>query len=315
MSVINTYNLFLSTNKATTYAIQSETNDCTWTLHKPFILTSKSNYFRVRIDSAQIPLAFSQLRTSNGLLRFRIQQSGSDFTNTVQFSNSNPNINQLMVTLISLLTTRISSLYSITLNMTGTYNSQTGRCTFTVGAGLTLTLYESSSIVVSMIGFGSDAVITSAGLVSRRNVNVNPSFAIYIRSATLAQKVNWESIEEKDVVSDILAAIPINTISGTYLIYEGQEAPVTISNQVIDQVNLYLSDNTVTGYSITLNGLDWGIHMVIEEIGVGEKKEISTEEQDLINQKMQLLKKLSAMRKELTPFIDTTTEKVMPPTS
>jgi len=261
--VIRTYNLFLNTAKATLYATPGETNDITWSLHKPFVLSNASNKFRVRVDSCQIPMSFYQLRPNNGNLSFTYI-SGSTYNSSISFSNQNPNINVLLAQVTSLIQAQVTSLGGSVV-ISSSYSGSSGKVTLSVNTG-TLTLNYNSSIICSMLGFSNNIIVTSSGVTSTRNVNVNPSFCLYIRSTTLIQSVNWESIEENDVVSDIICAIPLNTINNTYLMYDGQESPVTITNDVIDSINLYISDNLMTKYLISLGGLDWGVHIVIEEI-------------------------------------------------
>jgi hypothetical protein len=100
-------------------------------------------------------------------------------------------------------------------------------------------------------------------------VNVSPSKTLFIRSETLIQNSNYESLVGKNDTTDILLQIPIQTSFNTYINYTDQSSDLwaEINNSIIDKVNLYISDSTSSNELPSDSGLlNWFVQVNIQEI-------------------------------------------------
>ena len=152
----------------------------------------------------------------------------------------------------------------------------------------------------------------STNVTSTQNINVNPVSYILIRSDSLTQSQNFESIIQRDVVSDIICKIQLTTQPGTYILYNGDlNLDITLTNKIIDTVSLYLSTNK--DYQLSLNNLDWSCRLTIEEVDNGLAHDLSINSvdpenlkqiNDLTNQRETLINQINSHRHKLISKIN-----------
>ncbi len=267
MSVVNTYNLFLNSKQRDS----GTSNEFRINLLKPIGLTNPNNWFSVRIGSAEIPYIFQLINNSNSTINFTVVRGGNTHNGTLILEHGNYNILSLLTEFKQKLTTAVQTLTGYTPTFLFTYTRTTGKCTLaqqpTNGdiIGCNITIHNNSPIFMTCIGFDASFIITfTTSAVSTQNVNVSQNNAVYIRSDSLIQTSNFESIVEKSNISDILAKIQVNTLPQTFIIWTNpSDLEVVINNRVIDTVSLYLSSSL--SYELSLQNLDWQCRMTIKE--------------------------------------------------
>jgi hypothetical protein len=129
---------------------------------------------------------------------------------------------------------------------------------------------------MKMMGFTQNVVysynaITNAyvNAVGNQVVNVSPSKTLFIRSDTLIQNSNYESLVSRNDTTDILLQIPIMTSFNTYINYNEPSSEMwsEINNSSVDKINLYISDATSNDELPADSGLlNWFCHINIQEI-------------------------------------------------
>jgi len=274
VEVIKSYVLYLNTREANT----GTSNNCTWTFTTPIVLTNTNNRFLVSTPMIELPYSFSQVNTTNYNLPYTFVSSGGDnFTSTtMNIPEGNYNINQLQTQLVTSLVNDIMSFHTPRVAVTAgnfnfTYNPQTGFTTMAM-TGLTntvtITLKFSVSYVLGIMnGFPQTDVSfgTNVALVSPNKVMVNPITSVYIRSDTLKFQNNYEAIVQTYQNSDVVAKIPVTTLPNS-IIYYRNESKSMISNKFLPNLNLYVSDNLSTSYTLDLQGVNYGIALQIDEV-------------------------------------------------
>ena len=309
MSVIQTHNIYVNSSMRQS----GRSDDFVINLKQPLILKNQRNFFRIRLDNAIIPHTIKQVNVGNNTLQYNITRSAVNYNGSVSLAVGNYNILTLITELGSKLSSNILLNTSISVVFTNSsYNRDTGYAslimtgTDNIATSLTLN-FTSNNKLGAMFGILTNAILTynssnvSNVVTSVQNVNVNPITYITIRSSTLKQRQNYESVVEKDVYSDIIAVVPINVNPGSFIIHSGSP-PTDVINRVIDELELYLEDNL--SYSISLFGLEWSCNLVIEEIGFIEDDELLKDSimpsvnptQQLEEQKAKMLNELETMR-------------------
>ena len=267
MSVINTYNIFLNSKQRDS----GTSNEFRINLLKPIGLTNPNNWFSVRIGSAEIPYIFQLINSSNATINFTVIRGATlyDGNFTLQFGNYN--ILTLLDEFKAKLSAAIQALTGYSPTLLFTYSRTTGKCTLdqiptnTDTTGCAITIHNNSSVFMTCIGFVAAFTITfTTSAVSTQNVNVSQNNAVYIRSDSLIQTSNFESIVDKSNISDILAKIQVNTLPQTFIIWTNpSDLEVVINNRIIDSLSLYLSSSI--SYELSLQNLDWQCRMTIKE--------------------------------------------------
>ena len=315
MNIINTYNIFIDSSQR----VSGSTENFTIEMRKPLILTKPSNFFTCTIKDAEIPLVIQQINSKNNVLNFSITRSSVVTNTSITLQAGNYNIVNLLSTLASSMTAKILSLLSFTPKLTFTYNQSYLNATFSIsGTDSTATSisfkFNQNLNLGYMLGFSADATFSynasniSTNISSTQNVNVNPMSSLLIRSSFLNQSQNWESLVEKSVVSDILAKVAIVSLPNTWLFLKNGDLRITLTNKIIDVIDLYLSSNL--DYQISLNGLNWSCCVVFDEIDVDtpdysihnsishnpdDEKQIH----DLLQQKQDIINSLNKYKKRL----------------
>lgn len=320
MEIIKSYSLYLNTREANS----GTPNNCNFIFTTPIVLTNRNNRFLISAPMIELPYAFSQVNNTNNTLPYTYTNTttgGDTYNSTLVFPYGNYNITNLINELVSLL---IADIYTnrglnlTTQNFNITYNPNTSTVSFAISYAtrgvLSITLKFSQSYVLGiMFGFPQvDETFNNSGstLTSINKVQCNPITSVYMRSESLKFQTNYEAIVQTYNNSDIVAKIPITTLPNS-IIYYRNDFKSMINNIELSSINLYLSDNLSTSYTLNMNGVNWGCMLVIEEVqfkpnnsfqdkleqGVlGIPKEIDMEREKLV---LDLLKKREELEKEV----------------
>ena len=271
--VIKSYVLYFNTREANS----GTSNNCTWRFTTPLILTNTNNRFVISTPMVELPYSFSQVNTTNYNLPYRyVDSNGKSFTSTsMNVPEGNYNINQLQAQLAASLVADIALYWTgstITVsNFNFSYSPQTGTTTMSMG-GLTFTvtitlLFSSSYVIGIMNGFPQvdQTFGTAVTLISPNKVMCNPITSVYIRSENLKYENNYEAIVQSYQNSDVVCKIPVTTLPNSIIYYRNDQKSM-ISNKFLSDLNLYVSDNLTTSYTLDLQGVNYGISLLIEEV-------------------------------------------------
>jgi hypothetical protein len=226
-------------------------------------LTSSKHRYRVRVRSATIPFTFKQLSASSST--FYMYYNATLFSVTITPANYN------ILTLLAELKNKIIAAQPF-MTLATSYSRDTGFATLTLTGSMnptdTLTFeYSSNPVINQMLGFTSNTTF-SVGVPksSTQHVNVSPVTSLYIRSDSLVQIAgNRECLLRQDENTDILAEVPVNVSSGSYIQFTNpSEGAVYLTNRTIDRIQMYLSDNT--DFRLDLGGLDWTVTLAFDEV-------------------------------------------------
>lgn len=266
--ILKNYNLFIDSSQ------RDEGNTPSYfsiVLTKPITKVSKSSYFRVRINSVCIPFSFSQINSTNQKLTYTC--NGTSYIITVPTGNYS--ITDLLTQIQLLIETQTNT------KLLFTYDASTSKSTLgfdianNISYTITMNYIGSNIIMMKMLGFTANTIFSFTmpslfiNATSNQVVNVSPSKTLFIRSETLLQNSNYESLVSKNDTSDILLQIPILTSFNTYINYNDQSSELwaEINNTIIDKINLYISDSTSFNELPSDSGLlNWFCQINIQEI-------------------------------------------------
>jgi hypothetical protein len=319
-TILKSYNLFIDSSQRDEGVSPSYFSIL---LQKPIIKTNRNSIFRVRITSVVIPFSFNQVNSTNNILSYTY--------NSVPYSITIPQGNYSITDLLTQVATLITAQTTAILNFT--FDQSTSKCTLSFGSGnlsnqsISMTYSGANIIMMKMMGFTSNINFTYTFIgntfttdTSDQVVNVSPSKTLFIRSETLIQNSNYESLVGKNEISDILTQIPIQTSFNTFLNWYDQSSDLfsEINNNIIDKINLYLTDSTSNDELPADSGLlNWFIQLNIQEVYIDnqitdknfientlEKEKIKD---DVINddiQAKQIQKQKEDIKKEINSLID-----------
>jgi hypothetical protein len=159
---------------------------------------------------------------------------------------------------------------------------------------------------------GGGAPTPSTILTSPNKVMVNPITSVYLRSESLKFESNYEAIvtnvagsKSNFQNSDVLSKIPVNILPNAIIYYRTDQTAV-ITNKELSELNLYISDNLSPTYSLDMNGLNYGIMVLFEEITIPTlnqyKDKIETRlemPRQLLEERQQIIEDLKKQKDEL----------------
>ena len=280
MSEIQRYHFFGNTRYREPGS--ASTDDCVFTVSPPFVLSNPANYFVALIGSAEIPATFNSINSTNNRLRYALQIGSNPVT--YQYAVI-PSGNYTAYTLIAAYKAAMLAVVPggpYTFRFGLTYDIDTRKYTFGVtnagSPGETLILvgiyfteneflakvFGCIDVTNALFGYQSSTYANFTGIT---NINTNPISSVYIRSTNLKQRLNQESMVAgaKNDLSDILCKIQCMTPPGTYIFYNGELGlSARITNQVIDRLELYLSDNS--SFALNLHKNDWTFRLTFIEM-------------------------------------------------
>jgi hypothetical protein len=271
MPIVNQYNLFLSSANRTS----GTSSDYHIVLRKPLTLQSPNNWFTVRVGSCEIPYIFKLINSTNNVIQYTITRNTIPTDGTFTIEPGNYNILNLLTEVQSKLQASILALIGYNAPLNFTYDRNAGHCTFSIVGtdiiGTSILIKNNSPVFLKCVGFSNQFTFsyfnstTRTDVESTQNVNVYQNPALYVRSETLIQTQNIESlITSQSEPSDILAKIQVNVQPQTMIQWTNPtDLVLEINNKIIDDVSLYLGSST--SYSLDLGGLDWTIRLTITE--------------------------------------------------
>jgi hypothetical protein len=271
MTIINTFNLFLSSANRTS----GTSSDFHIVLYKPITLTSPNNWFSVRVGSVEIPYVFKLINSTNNLIQYAITRNSVTSNGTFSIQPGNFNIITLLAEVSAKLKTSIQALIGFNAPLNFTYDRNSGHATFSIvgtdSIATSITIQANSAVFLRCVGFsqsftfGYTNASTRTDKESTQNVNVFQNPAIYIRSETLIQSQNMEAVvTNRSEPSDILAKIQVNVSPQAMIQWTNPtDLVLEINNKIIDDISLYVGSSTE--YSLDLGGLDWTIRLTIDE--------------------------------------------------
>ena len=270
MEIIKSYTLYLNTRQAN----NGDSNNCTFHLPTPIILSNNSNRFLVSASDVQLPYSFSQINTTNSSLPYTYTDTTGSFNSTLIIPSGNYNITSLLSQLVQSLLLDIyiyrpSSTLS-TNSFSFTYNQSTSKCFFFMTYASTITIvlkFSLSTVLGIMLGFPTvnQTFGTTIKLSSVNKVDVNPITSVFIRSDTLKFATSYEAVIQPFTNSDVVCKIPITTLPNSIIFFRSDHKQM-VNNTDISSLNLYLSDNISNTYSLEMNGLPWGMTFNIDEV-------------------------------------------------
>ena len=315
MEVIKSYTLYLNTRESNS----GTSNNCTWRFTTPIVLTNTNNRFLISTPMVELPYSFSQVNTTN----YNLPYTYTDSTGSRNFSSTsmnipegNYNINQLQTQLITSLVADIAVHWTgstiTATNFNFTYSPQTGFTTMTMtGLSFTVTIvlkFSISYVLGIMNGFPQidQTFGTAVVLTSPNKVMCNPITSVYIRSETLKFQNNFEAIVQTYQNSDIVAKIPVTTLPNSIIYYRNDQKSM-ISNKFLSDLNLYVSDNLSTSYTLDLQGVNYGIAVQIDEVSLKPNNSyqdkldigVPAPPKELIQERDNLLRDLLGQRERL----------------
>ena len=319
MSIINTYNFFLSSEKRT----KGTTDNFQTSLFNSIGLESPNNWFTVRVGSVEIPYVFKLINSTNNIINFTLIR-GSTYNSTITLTPGNYNILTLITEFKSQLSAKIQTLtgWDPTVYFNFTYDRTSGFVTFALigndSNSTSITIQDNSSVFLKCVGFsapftfGYTSPSARTVVVSTQNVNVSQNTAVYVRSESFKQTSNIENIVTDNEPSDILSKIQVTSQPQTYIYWTNPyDLEVKITNRTIDVINLYVGSSTA--YQIDLGNLDWSCRLTVHEYGTPQQDyainmtRSPTDEglQNLLDEREKALTKLKKIRSKLSlPMIN-----------
>jgi hypothetical protein len=318
MEIIKSYSLYLNTRESNS----GTPDNCNFIFTTPIVLTNRNNRFLISAPMIELPYAFSQVNNTNNTLPYTFNNNGDTYDTDLVFPNGNYNITNLITQLITLLVDNITlrrPLFGIaSTDFNISYNSNTSKVNFSINKAtigvFSITLKFSLSYVLGiMFGFPQvNQTFSNNGtiLTSSNKVQCNPITSVYMRSESLKFQTNYEAVVQTYNNSDIVAKIPITNLPNS-IIYYRNDYKSMINNVELSSINLYLSDNLSTSYTLSMNGVNWGCMLTIDEVQfkpnnsyqdkinnaiVSIPKELNQEREKII---LDLLKKKEDLEKEL----------------
>jgi len=284
---INRFHIYTSSSKK-----QSGTNeDYNITLRRPIILQNPHHYFKCIVKQATIPYTFQQVNDNFNSFSYVMTRGATTYPQkTFTIANGNYTINTLITEVINKWVANIATYlpaYSPTFNFTYDRNNMFITFSFTADATNTsFTIKPIANNISTMMGvvvdttFNNVGVIVTAG-ISSQPVDVSPITSIYVRSDTLKQNyLSSENIVSSDDVSDILCQIPLLGQPTSWIQYLNDlNIENRLANEVIGDVNLYLSDNR--SYGLNLRGIPWSCMLTIIEIAPPQETYIGDIRRDI----------------------------------
>jgi len=241
---------------------------------------AKGSRFQATVHGATIPFSFPQLSNDIRALTVLIQQPPNTFGAILNMTVGNYStvsvLEELSTRLTAICTGNISPCTSFTPTFNFAYNTTTSKSTLSM-LSVTPNTSPADTTVITLLfgsnrslglffGFTANAILSlSLSATGSQPAVANPVNFLLLRSPSLRQFKNREWMVEKDVFSDILYHIPVQTNSNTYINWYGDAQPVVLVNDTLSALNFYLTTN-LSYEPIDLRDLPWSFHMTISEV-------------------------------------------------
>ena len=263
---LQTYNIYLNTaNRDVDYynLISSGTPNylayAGWYLKKMIHKTSKNSYFTISVKNLILPFSFNNIGTLNNTFQIVYNL----ITYTIVVNKGNPNIQQLIDDVKTKILSSVPALVGL---FTIVYNPYDNTITFSNQSANTIDFLFINNFVGKMLGFTTNAqCLPLSTLTSQITINVNPLQNVYVRSDNLTFSNSYESVVDKNDISDIIAIVPIYSTSGNFIVFnDSSNFETRLGDDSIDFISLYLTSAVDNDHLIDLF-LDWTIHLQINE--------------------------------------------------
>lgn len=184
-------------------------------------------------------------------------------THTIIVNKGNPNIQQLIDDIKTKILSAVPALVGL---FTIVYNAYDNTITFSNQSANTIDFLFINNFVGKMLGFTTNAqCLPLSTLTSQITINVNPLQNVYVRSDNLTFSNSYESVVDKNDISDIIAIVPIYSTSGNFIVFnDSSNFETRLGDDSIDFISLYLTSAVDNDHLIDLF-LDWTIHLQINE--------------------------------------------------
>lgn len=241
---------------------------------------ARNSHFQATVHGTTVPFSFYQLSNDIKSLTVFIQQGANSFGAILNMTVGNYStvsvLEELATKLTAICEGNILPCTSFTPTFNFVYNTTTSKSSLgllsvipnTSPANTTvITLLFGSNLSLGLFfGFTANAVFSiGSSATGSQPAVANPVSYLLLRSPSLRQYKNREWIVEKDVFSDILYHIPVQTNVNTYINWYGDSHPVVLVNDTISNLNFYLTTN-LSYAPVDLQDLSWSFRMTIEEV-------------------------------------------------
>jgi hypothetical protein len=267
MNIVNKYNIFINSKNRNS----GDNNNFTVNLKKPLLLSSDKTRFAAYITNLQYPYSFFSVTQYNNSFTaiFTNILTTTSVTQTVTIPESNYTIS----TLISQLATSLNNTFATIVNLVGTFDKGSGRCTLNL-ANATHTLefiFPSSCIIGEMLGFNSTIFMPNVPQIGPKAVNVHIVNSFVLHSNIVTSSFDSENLfSTENRPSDILAVVPLTVAPGQYVYYSSlQENAIFLNLQTIDIMNFFITNNRSL-FIVDNHGLEFSFTLCIIEVEVPE---------------------------------------------
>ena len=244
----DTRKLYLRSNEGTVN--NGIDTDVTFAITPP-LTTSDFFNFTLTLESAEIPVSFYNVNSSNNTFLYHLISSGVESLVTIPVKNYNAT--QLLTVLNSLLTS---------LSVSVTYDEQTNRYTFTGSADFKL-----KGNAFRLLGLIPDAVTYN---LSSSNVLISPSMInlLFPRNCFL-QLISTQATTYNSTIAKVqLSAEDLQIVyfNGTI----ASEFSVTLTDRTLSSIRVSLidDDGLALGAASGLNGIMWSLGVNVETVNV-----------------------------------------------
>jgi hypothetical protein len=273
MTEVASYSFHVSSNQR----ISGTNTDMNIQLSQIITRQAKNSHFRATVHGATIPFSFYQLSSDIATLNVSIDQGAAIYNGIITLTVGNYStttiLQELNTKLTALCVGNIAPCSSFTPNFLFQYNTTTSKSSLTlvssspISPASTITLVFSANLSLGLFfGFTGNAVFSvGTSATGSQPAVANPVSYLLIRSPSLRQFKNREWLVEKDVFSDILYHIPIQTNTNTYINWYGDSHSVVLVNDTLSLLNFYLTTN-LSYNPVDLQNLSWSFRLTITEV-------------------------------------------------
>jgi hypothetical protein len=224
--------------------------DITFAISPPLTTTDFFN-FTLTLESAEIPVSFYNVNSSNNTFIYHLISSGVESTITIPVKNYNA------TQLLTVLNTLLSSL-----SVSVTYDEQTNRYTFTGSAD-----FKIKGNAFRLLGLVPDATTYN---LSSSNILVSPSMInlLFPRNCFL-KLISTQATTYNAIIAKIqLSAQDLQVVyfAGTV----ASEFSILLSDRTLSSIRVSLidDDGLALGAASGLNGVYWSVGVNIETVNV-----------------------------------------------
>ena len=233
--------LYLNSSNCDRY-IDNSMSYCEWGL--PLIEIPDGYHIYLSVQNCVIPYSFYNITSLNNTLVIMANL----ITTTITIPEGNYNINQLILTLLSLVISGFGITYNnINNKMLFTYTSEFG--------------ILSTSTILPIIGFVSNTsyISTNKSLISVNNINMHPIKCINIVSNLITYNINKSFVNN----NSILCCIPILNQPFSLIQYNNQNNfRINLFVNSLSSIKIKLIDDN--GTILNLNGLNFSLTIQLD---------------------------------------------------